>query len=462
VGTSGSVIAITSLALALTAAPALAADWYVAPGGSGSGTGPGNPFGRIQQAIGAAQAGDVIHVAAGTYQEALDTVRSGQAGRPIVIRGEGSVVVTVSGTVLRVDQPHVTVEHLVLDGQYASAPVVSVSSAGSFLVLRGVEVRRASRDCVSMGAPAGVLVENTRIHHCLNAAGGRTDAHGIVGGAVRDFTIRGSEIFQFSGDGIQFDPSRAAPGWDNVLVEDCSFWLAPLPAAENGFPAGTIPGENAIDTKTYTGGGRARLVIRRTRASGFGPGLIANMAAFNLKEQIDAVIDGVTVWDSEIAFRLRNPALVTVQNAVVHDVTTGVRYEDGISNLKVWNSTFGGGLTRAFQSASSSGSVLDVRNVLILGSSRPSQASGPSNLAVSASAFVDAARHDYRLSGTAAVDVGVTLAGVMVDRDGVARPQGAAYDVGAYEWCSGGCAGAPPPSPPAAPRNLRIIRGSVP
>jgi hypothetical protein len=444
--------------------PAPAADWYVSPGGSGSGT-SGSPFGRIQQAIAAAQPGDVIHVSSGTYSEALDTVRSGQAGRPVVIRGEGSVLVTTSGTVLRVDQQYVTVENMVLDAQYASSPVVSVSSAGSFLVLRGVEVRRASRDCVSMGAPAGVLVENSRIHHCLNAAGGRTDAHGIVGGAVQNFTIRGSEIYQFSGDGIQFDPSRAAPGWDNVLVEDCSFWLAPLTAAENGFAAGTIAGENAIDTKTYTGGGRARIVIRRARASGFGPGLIANMAAFNLKENIDAVLDGVTVRDSEIAFRLRNPSLVTVQNAVVYDVTTAVRYEDNISNLKIWNSTFGGSIERVFQAASSSGSVLDVRNVLILGSSRPSQASGASNLAVTASAFVDAAGHDYHLSGSAGVDAGVTLSGVAADRDGVARPQGSAYDVGAYEWCSSACGAAPPPpstTPPAPPRNLRIIRGSVP
>jgi hypothetical protein len=33
------------------------------------------------------------------------------------------------------------------------------------------------------------------------------------------------------------------------------------------------------------------------------------------------------------------------------------------------------------------------------------------------------------------------LAAVTTDRDGVARPQGQAYDIGAYEYCPGGCFG---------------------
>jgi hypothetical protein len=57
--------------------------------------------------------------------------------------------------------------------------------------------------------------------------------------------------------------------------------------------------------------------------------------------------------------------------------------------------------------------VLDVRNFLLLGSSLPAQAAGGSNLAVPASAFVDAAQHDYQLAaGSPAVDVGETLPGV--------------------------------------------------
>jgi hypothetical protein len=146
------------------------------------------------------------------------------------------------------------------------------------------------------------------------------------------------------------------------------------------------------------------------------------------------------VFDSEIAFRLRGAgsattgAWVTVKNAVVHDVTTVYRYEDDIQRLRIYNNTVGGGVTRAFQAAASGQSGLDVRNLLILGQ-KPAEAAGASNLAVSATAFVDAGRHDYRLAaGSPAIDAGVRIAGVTSDRNGVGRPVGAGDDVGAYEW----------------------------
>lgn len=153
-----------------------------------------------------------------------------------------------------------------------------------------------------------MLIEQCLVHHALNAAGGRTDAHGIAAGPVQDLTIRDTEIHTFSGDGIQVDPGRSAPGWNRVTIERVRIWLAPLPAAENGFAAGTVTGENAVDTKASASFARASLVIRDTTVSGFRGGLITNMAAFNLKEHIDAILDGIRVHDSEIAFRLRGAA----------------------------------------------------------------------------------------------------------------------------------------------------------
>lgn len=49
-----------------------------------------------------------------------------------------------------------------------------------------------------------------------------------------------------------------------------------------------------------------------------------------------------------------------------------------------------------------------------------------------------AAPYDFRLkTASPAINTGVTVAGVTADLDGTARPQGAAYDVGAYEYVSG-------------------------
>jgi hypothetical protein len=414
----------------------------VAPGGAGTGTSD-TPFGRIQDGLNAAQPGDTVTVAPGTYRESLRTVRGGKADAAIRLRADGlrgSVLVTNAGRVLTVRHAYFTAEGLVLDGQYGDADTVLVGNGAHYLTLRNMEVRRATRDLIDIRAPHGVLIEGSLIHHALNADRGRTDAHGIVAGAVQDLTIRDTEIHTFSGDGLQVDPGRAAPGWTRVTLERARIWLAPLPAPENGFAAGTVPGENAVDTKASPDLPRATMVIRDTTAWGFRNGLISNMAAFNLKEHVNVTVDRATVYDSEIAFRLRGPtsstpagAWATVQNAVIHSVGTAFRYENDIEKLHVSNSTLGSGIGRAFQAASSSMGGLSVRNMAVLGT-LPPEAADSSNLALGPEAFIDAAGHDYELApGSPAIDAGVALSEVTVDRLGVGRPQGRGYDVGAYE-----------------------------
>jgi hypothetical protein len=419
---------------------ATATEWHVAFGGTGNGS-AGAPFGRVQDALQVAQPGDSIAIGPGSFNERLVSVRAGTAAAPIrlyAVKGRGTTVVTSAGRVLTVSHPYVIVDGLVLDGQFGHDDLVRVAAAATGFTLRNSEVRRTSRDAIDLGAVSDVLVERSLIHHALNAAGGRTDAHGIVGGAVRRLTIRDTEIHTFSGDAVQVDAGRSAPGWTDVVIEGCRFWLQPLPSPVNGFAAGTVPGENAVDTKASGSFARARITIRNTDAHGFQRGLIANMAAFNLKETIDATIEGATVFDSEIAFRLRAPALVRVQNSVVHSVATGIRYEENISDVRVWNTTFGRSISALFRAAESAGSTLDVRNVLVLGTSLPTEAKGPSNMALPASAFVNPAAHNYQLAaGAAALDAGVSIADVKVDRQGTKRPQGKAYDIGAFERLSG-------------------------
>ena len=283
------------------------------------------------------------------------------------------------------------------------------------------------------------MIERSVIHHCLNATNGRTDAHGIVAGAVRNLVVRDTKIHTFSGDAIQLDPDRTAPGWDRITIDRCQFWLEPLLTAENGFAVGIVPGENGLDTKTLGTARRATVIVRQTEAWGFRGGLLTNMAAFNIKENVDATFDGVTVSRSEIAFRLRGPgpnggAEVRVQNAVVYDVGTAVRYEDDIERVQVWNATLGSGILRFFRAASSTSTGLDVRNVLFLGPGA-TMPGGLGNVQATAAFFVNAAARDYRLApGSPAIDAGVSVGSVSKDRIGVLRPQGAYFDVGAYEY----------------------------
>ena len=190
-------------------------EWFVAPGASGNGS-SSSPFGKIQQALDVAQPGQTITVLPGTYNESLATTRAGLPGQPIVLRsaaGRGSVLVTTSGRVLTVVHAHFAVEGLVLDGQYGTNDLVRVDWGGHYFRLSNSELRRTSRDLVDMLSVDGVVIENSLLHHALNWQGGRQDAHGIVGAAVRDLVVRDCEIHTFSGDGLQFDPARIAPGW---------------------------------------------------------------------------------------------------------------------------------------------------------------------------------------------------------------------------------------------------------
>jgi hypothetical protein len=423
------------------AAPAQAAEWFVAAGSMGNGSGAA-PFGRVQDALNVAQAGDVITVRPGTYVEAIRTIRAGTATAPIRLRAEGargSAIVTLkSDTVLRLRHAYHIIEGLVIDGQYGADDTVLIGSGGSNSVLRNVEVRHSSRDLIELGPASNILIENSSIHHALNASGGRTDAHGIAAGAVRNLTIRNTDIHTFSGDGLQVDPGRSAPGWNNVTIEGSRIWLEPLPVATNGFAAGAVPGENAVDTKTNISYPRSTLTIRDTTAWGYRNGLISNMAAFNLKENIAAVIDGVTVYDSTIAFRARGPgsnggAQVTIKNAVVYNTGAAFRFEDDIDVLNVWNCTVGNNVTTPFDAASSGRAGLNIRNLLTI-APLPSFAADPSNRRVGPEAFVNAAAHNYALApNSAAIDQGIALPQVTTDRAGTTRPQGAAYDIGAYE-----------------------------
>lgn len=432
--------AVLLLMLADLPASAGATEWFVASGQSGTGTSQ-SPFGRITDAVKMAQPGDTVTLRSGTYSEVIQTVRSGLPGAPITIRAEGArgtVIVTSAGRVLTVNHAHILVQGLVLDGQYGADDLARVYGPAAFLELRDLEMRRTSRDIIDMSDPHNVMITGCLLHHALNPVEGRSDAHGIAAGAVQNLTIRDTEIHTFSGDGVQVDPGRSAPGWSGVTIERSRIWLAPLPAPENGFPAGKPPGENAVDTKASPSFKRSVITVRDTTAWGFRGAVTDNIAAFNLKEHIDATLDRVTVHDSDIAFRLRGAvtggAWVAVKNAVVYNTSTAFRYEDNIQNLRIWNTTVGGNVVRAFLAASSGRQGLDVRNLLVLGAVS-AEAAGPSNRSVTAHAFLNASAHDYRLAaGAAAIDTGVALPEVSTDRGGTARPQGAAYDVGAYEW----------------------------
>jgi hypothetical protein len=243
-------------------------------------------------------------------------------------------------------------ENLIVDGGGASGNLVKITARN--VTLRNCEIRNGAGNGVGVFA-SPVVIENCRIHHMLSGTyRDQHDAHGITG-RWGDVVIRNCDIGYTSGDSIQFDPDRASAG--KVVIEGCRLWTGPLDVDSAGFKAGERPGENGVDTKTRADGPRCELIIRNCHVHGWNqPSQIANCAALNLKENVDAVVTNCVFSDNEIALRVRGPgsrggAHVTIADCAIYDCGVGIRAEDEIEQLTVDRLGFGGNVPQKIRFA---------------------------------------------------------------------------------------------------------------
>jgi hypothetical protein len=403
---------------------------------------------EVAKALTEAKPGDTVILADGTYSETLVVKASGKAGQPVTIRAANArkAVFTRKGQVARIDGSFLRFEGIVFDSQYGDC--TCVRAAGKRIHFLDCEIRRAGSadgkgggDGLQFFDSSDGLVEKCLIHHCLASSGGeRTDSHGIRFTHSSGMTVRGCQIDLVSGDCVQVDPNRKE--WDNILIEDCKLTggkvAANDPYPHPRYPAGTCPGENALDTKCPANAKtRPRITVRNCEVSGF-RGPIGNAAAFNIKEDCEAVIDRCTISDSEIGLRLRGPARVRVTNCVLFDNDTHCRYEDRVPELHIAHCTFGRATGHGRGSFQEQRPSPDLRVVgcLFLGE-KPKQAQDASNKFAEAAAFVDAAKGDYRLAAALPLSGNGPATGhaeVKVDRSGAPRPADKAPDAGAYQF----------------------------
>lgn len=247
---------------------------------------------------------------------------------------------------LQITKPGVY-ENYLIDSNWATGNRVKITANN--VTLRNCEIRNAAGNGVGVFAN-NVTIENCLIHHMLAGSfKNQKDAHGITG-RWGNVTIRNCDIRYVSGDCIQFDPDRKSTG--KVTIENCHLWTGPMRMGANGFNKGERPGENAIDTKTMPKGPRCKLIVRNCRIEGWKqPGQISNMAALNIKENVDADITSCVLQDNEICFRLRGPtkrggAEVSISKCAIYHSDVGIRMEDGLRNLKVNQFGIGPGVKR--------------------------------------------------------------------------------------------------------------------
>lgn len=444
--------------------PVTAAEYYVAAGSSNGEGSFLSPFNNFQSAIEKALPGDVIYIMPGVYQESLRITRGGTAGNRLLITAfaaDQRPIISALETELIIDDSFVTVEGLILDGDFDASDVVKIEPGGDNAIIRNCEIRNGTRDGIDLDEADDVLIENCEIHHMLAGTfSNQQDAHGIVATRQKNLTIRSCEIYYVTGDCFQTDPSRDTPLWDNVLIENCTLWTGPLPADAADWNAGEVPGENAIDTKinedAVSSSYRAKITLKNIVAYGFVPGYINNRAAFNIKEKVDCQMTNVRVYNNEIAFRLRGPtsrggAHLTLINVIAYDNEKTFRTEDELEVLKIYNGTFDKDSGDEYFENTGGGydpDGFDLRNCLFTGS-MPDEGAHDSNMLANSSFFLDLAGNDYHLAeNSPAIDSGEDIAGVSEGYDGNPRSSGS-FDVGAYEYAS--------PLPSGIVVNLKVM-----
>lgn len=249
-----------------------------------------------------------------------------------------SLVITESGVY----------ENLLIDGEWGSRDLVQIKADD--VVLRNCEIRHGRRDGIDL-VGKNIVIESCKIHHLLAGTyEQQADAHGITG-RPNGLIVRNCEIHHVSGDCLQFDPGRNE--WSDVRIEYCTLWTGPLAADAAGFRRGERPGENALDTKALAVHPRAKVTISNCHLYGWEqPAQIHNVAALNLKENIEASVTDCLFQSNEICLRLRGDtgprggAKVTVERCFFYDSDVAVRMEDAIADLKLARLAVGSGIGR--------------------------------------------------------------------------------------------------------------------
>lgn len=376
-------IGCTAVATILVAADAaLATTYYVRKTGnnSNSGTSSSNAYLTITKAIASAQPGDVVYVGAGTYSEALATVRSGTEPLPMRFIGDRDGSKTGdAGTVL-------------VNGYGGS---VLALNAHSYIGFYGFTLSGGMNATVSISsAPNVALID------CVLQSG-------TIGVNVSSSTVRlvGCTIQSNGGAGVSISGTNP-----KLLMQRCTIQSAGSAAVVQSSATGSMTlsacriaaaGQSGVDVT------RGAATITNCVVTGCGAsGIIARNDASTC----------VSAWHNTMvacgsAGITLDGGTLTLKNNIVATCGTGLRKTCGTlthSNNLYWSN----GTTYSGTSAGSG----DI-------SANPMFAPGGSNYSLQ--------------SGSPAINAAANAAAVTNhDFALVSRPQGGGYDMGAYEYAA--------------------------
>lgn len=449
------------LAIFLASPGVSATTYYVSSkGGSDSNTGTTEnaPWKTIQKAANTVAAGDKTVVLAGTYDERIVITKSGSPGNLIIYEAQG--IVDCRGFAIKAD--HIRVDGfritnmasagdwgysnrfngsgVHIEGDYNEVLNNSITGSSSVginffcysydetttnnCIVRGNTITYAGL-CGIFVTGRSHLIENNDISH--STARNMGDADGVrffgIGHTFRSNYIH--DIYLSEGNsGAHIDCLQTWRTAYNILFERNIFHNPNR--GMQGLMCEEKSGETVSDL-TFKNN------IFIMEGSGYAPGLNIKCGSGGWVENMTIVNNtfvNVGGGIAQYAIRLRDLKGATVKNNIFYNFG---------------NSTYSYVYTGTVQNVS-----IGYNCIYKTDGVPPSGGSYPNDLWMIDPMFVDFAVQDFHLkSDSPCIDSGISLSEVDNDLDGIPRPQGDGYDIGAFEYKITGR--------PATPLNLRVI-----
>jgi hypothetical protein len=378
----------------------------VVPGAPVSGrtltVGPGKQYATVQAAANAAQPGDNVAIAPGTYSGGLSVKTNGTAGKYITFYGDGGTAVLQGGG---------GSNGLIALGNHAYQRFLNITSAGSSgfgaygsgghdLQFQNFGVAGSQDGGLVLLATKNILVDGCDIHG-TNAKGTSANHEALtVGSGSSGIEVEHCTVHDNGEEGIdvKYDDDAQAKVHDNV---------------SSGNRGPDIYVDSSTGVQVY-----ANVTSGTTNNTKAGIGLAIEDYSTSRKLGNVSVFDNVSYGNAQSG------------------LSFWVESSGTMSNVQIVNNTFAG---NAKHSIEFDGGKFGGTNVLrnnIFGEGPVSNGSFTSDHNVTGDpGFVDPAHGDFHLKAgsTKAIDQGSASGAPAFDLDGVARPAGAGFDIGAYE-----------------------------
>jgi len=450
-------LAAAALGIAAASDTSHAATYYVAPSPLGNDANPGSqaaPWLTLQKAGDVAVAGDVVMVQPGTYR-GFRPRNSGTAQAPVRFVAQPGVVVTSPGpSNSNSDNIWVRdVDYVTIDGfESSGAPRAGIAVQGepdanaTGIVIRNCFAHNNSRWGIFTGFARDLLIEN-------NETSFSAIEHGIyVSNSGDRPTLRRNHVHDNNASGIQLNADPAEMGAD------------PTDPMGDGIITDALIELNVIHDNGV--GGAAAINLASVRTS-----LIRNNLIYNNHAT------GIAGWDDGDGNQFGTQSNRIVGNTIMQPANArfAIGLKDGsINNVVLDNVLLAAGPRGSLEVDPSSqpglqsdynivvGTFSDDTNFLTLAQWHALGFDAHSIVSTAAAVFANAASNDYHLTATSpARDAGTTLPDLPTDLDGNARPQGPAFDCGAYELTAAGPSPTPtitsPPTVTSSPTATRTL-----